>query len=662
MDKINAIVKKLIMNVMILGLGILVSCSKAPDFITVTSPDGKIKLVVDLKDSVSYSIVHEGEVLVSPSALAMKFEGGRMLGVGEASYKVKIGSASESVDGPFYRQNKISAEWNYARVDYADWTLEFRVYNEGVAWRFETEFESDAVVLDETAQFVFPEDPMAWVPYSRGKDLIANSYQSQYTYEKVSRFGSQSNLTFLPVAVKNKSGKTLLICESDLRSYPGMFLEGMEGGYSATFAKLPDSTYITPTRCQLKIATRQDVIARTEGTRSYPWRIVAVAENDIQLPINDLVYLLGEPRKVGDVSWIKPGLVSWEWWNDCGLTNINFKPGVNTETYKAYIDFAARFNIPYIIIDEGWSAKDDIMVIKEAVDLKGLIAYGAERNVGIIIWAVANVLDDKLGEACAFYSQMGVKGFKVDFFDRDDQRCVDMVYRLAEAAGTYHLMLDLHGIYKPTGLNRTYPHIVNFEGVFGLEEVKWSNPDMPLYDVTFPYIRQVQGPVDYTQGAYINSTKEGFEINYHKPMSQGTRAHQVATYVVFDSPLAMLCDTPSHYLADVPCTEFITSIPTVFEQTHIIAGQIGEYIVTTREKDGKWYVGALTNWDEREVIINLSFLEKGKQYTAKLLADAADSSVKPEKYKISTIDVDSASEILVKLAKGGGAALIIEAK
>ena len=592
----------------------------------------------------------------------MKFEGGRMLGVGEASYKVKIGSASESVDAPFYRQNKISAEWNYARVDYADWTLEFRVYNEGVAWRFETEFESDAVVLDETAQFVFPEDPMAWVPYSRGKDLIANSYQSQYTYEKVSRFGSQSNLTFLPVAVKNKSGKTLLICESDLRSYPGMFLEGMEGGYSATFAKLPDSTYITPTRCQLKIATRQDVIARTEGTRSYPWRIVAVAENDIQLPINDLVYLLGEPRKVGDVSWIKPGLVSWEWWNDCGLTNINFKPGVNTETYKAYIDFAARFNIPYIIIDEGWSAKDDIMVIKEAVDLKGLIAYGAERNVGIIIWAVANVLDDKLGEACAFYSQMGVKGFKVDFFDRDDQRCVDMVYRLAEAAGTYHLMLDLHGIYKPTGLNRTYPHIVNFEGVFGLEEVKWSNPDMPLYDVTFPYIRQVQGPVDYTQGAYINSTKEGFEINYHKPMSQGTRAHQVATYVVFDSPLAMLCDTPSHYLADVPCTEFITSIPTVFEQTHIIAGQIGEYIVTTREKDGKWYVGALTNWDEREVIINLSFLEKGKQYTAKLLADAADSSVKPEKYKISTIDVDSASEILVKLAKGGGAALIIEAK
>lgn len=662
MDKINAIVKKLIMNVMILGLGILVSCSKAPDFITVTSPDGKIKLVVDLKDSVSYSIVHEGEVLVSPSALAMKFEGGRMLGVGEASYKVKIGSASESVDAPFYRQNKISAEWNYARVDYADWTLEFRVYNEGVAWRFETEFESDAVVLDETAQFVFPEDPMAWVPYSRGKDLIANSYQSQYTYEKVSRFGSQSNLTFLPVAVKNKSGKTLLICESDLRSYPGMFLEGMEGGYSATFAKLPDSTYITPTRCQLKIATRQDVIARTEGTRSYPWRIVAVAENDIQLPTNDLVYLLGEPRKVGDVSWIKPGLVSWEWWNDCGLTNINFKPGVNTETYKAYIDFAARFNIPYIIIDEGWSAKDDIMVIKEAVDLKGLIAYGAERNVGIIIWAVANVLDDKLEEACAFYSQMGVKGFKVDFFDRDDQRCVDMVYRLAEAAGTYHLMLDLHGIYKPTGLNRTYPHIVNFEGVFGLEEVKWSNPDMPLYDVTFPYIRQVQGPVDYTQGAYINSTEEGFEINYHKPMSQGTRAHQVATYVVFDSPLTMLCDTPSHYLADVPCTEFITSIPTVFEQTHIIAGQIGEYIVTTREKDGKWYVGALTNWDEREVIINLSFLEKGKQYTAKLLADAADSSVKPEKYKISTIDVDSASEILVKLAKGGGAALIIEAK
>lgn len=662
MDKINVIIKELALSVMILGLGALVSCSKAPKTIAVVSPDGKIKLVVDLKDSVSYSIAHEGEVLVSPSALAMEFENGRTLGVGKTSCKVETGSASESVDAPFYRQNKIRAEWNYARMVYSDWALEFRVYNEGVAWRFETEFESDAVVRNETAQFVFPDDPMAWIPYSRGEDLFANSYQSQYTYEKVSEFGSQSGLTLLPVAVKNKSGKSLLICESDLRSYPGMFLEGMKGGYSATFAHLPDSTYITPARCQLKIATRQDVIARTEGVRSYPWRIVAVGLNDIQLPTNDLVYLLAEPKKIEDVSWIKPGLVSWEWWNGCGLTDINFKPGVNTETYKAYIDFAAKFKIPYIIIDEGWSAKDDIMVVKDAVDLKGLVAYGGERNVGIIVWAVANVLDNKLEEACAYYSRMGVKGFKVDFFDRDDQNCVDMVYRLAEVAGTYHLMLDLHGIYKPTGLNRTYPHIVNFEGVFGLEEVKWSNPDMPLYDVTFPYIRQVQGPVDYTQGAYINSTKEGFEINYHKPMSQGTRAHQVASYVVFDSPLAMLCDSPSRYLGDIPCTEFVTSIPTVFEKTHIVAGQIGEYIVTAREKDGKWYVGAMTNWDEREVNVNFSFLEEGKQYTATLLADAVGSSVKPVTYKISTIDVDAASEIAVKLAKGGGAALIIEAK
>lgn len=662
MREINTIIKKLAMNVMILGLGVLVSCSKAADTITVTSPDGKIKLIVDLKDSVSYSIVHEGDVLVSPSTLAMKFADGRTLGIGKANHKVKTGFASESVDAPFYRQNKIHAGWNYARMDYSDWALEFRVYNEGVAWRFETEFESDAVVIDETAQFVFPEDPMAWIPYSRGDDLLANSYQSQYTYEKVSEFGSQSDLAFLPVAVKNKRGKSLLICESDLRSYPGMFLEGMKGGYSAIFANLPDSTYITPARCQLKIATRQDVIARTEGVRSYPWRIVAVAENDTQLPTNNLVYLLAEPKKVEDVSWIKPGMVSWEWWNDCGLTDTNFKPGINTETYKAYIDFAAKFSIPYIIIDEGWSAKDDIMVIKDAVDLEGLVAYGAERNVGIIVWAVANVLDNKLEEACAFYSQMGVKGFKVDFFDRDDQSCVNMVYRLAETSGRYHLMLDLHGIYKPTGLNRTYPHIVNFEGVFGLEEVKWSNPNMPLYDVTFPYIRQVQGPVDYTQGAYINSTREGFEINYHKPMSQGTRAHQVASYVVFDSPLAMLCDSPSRYLDDIPCTEFVTSIPTVFEQTHIIDGQIGEYIVTARKKDGKWYVGALTNWDEREIKVNLSFLEKGKQYTATLLADAVGSSIKPETYKISTIDLDAASEITLKLAKGGGSTLIIEAK
>lgn len=642
---------------------VFASCTKKYSEVELTSPDGRVKLTVTAGDTVRYTVEYDGRQVIRPSAIALQLQDGRTPGINPGRFNLRTGRASETADAPFHRQEQVSAQWNYASLRFdGGWGLTFRVYDNGAAWRFETEFGGTVTVGNETAQFLFEGDPTAWAAYSQGADVFANSFQSQYTCEKVSDFGSQSPLALLPLALRTESGARVLITESDLKSYPGMFLRGIEGGYEAVFANLPDSTYTTPARMAIKIATRHSHIAETEGTRTYPWRIIAIGDNDAELAMNDLVYLLAEQRKYDDVSWIKPGQVSWEWWNGYGLADTDFEPGVNTPTYKAYIDFASKFGLGYIIIDEGWSAKDDIMTVKDDIDLRELVAYGEERNVGIIIWAVANILDDKLEEACAYYSGIGIKGFKVDFFDRDDQYCVDMVYRLAEATAKHRLMLDLHGIYKPTGLNRTYPNVINFEGVFGLEEVKWSNPDMPLYDVTFPFIRQMAGPVDYTQGAYINSTKESFEIDYNRPMSQGTRAHQAAAYIVFDSPLVMLCDSPSRYLADVPCTGFITAIPAVFEKTQVLAGEIGEYIVTARTKNGKWYVGAMTSWQERRVTVSLDFLEKGKTYTVRELADAPDASVQPEKYTIREYTADSSSEVSLDLAKGGGAALIITEK
>ncbi len=653
---------RLINLLLVAGL-LFTSCTKKYSEMELTSPDGKVKLTVTAGDTLRYAVEYNGQQIVRPSAVALHLQDGRAPGISPGRFSLRKGTASETTDAPFHRQEQVSAQWNYASLRFdGGWGLSFRVYDNGVAWQFETNFGGNVTVRNETAQFLFEGDPTAWVPYSQGADVFANSFQSQYTCEKVSDFGSKSPLSLLPVALRTESGARVLVAESDLKSYPGMFLRGIEGGYEAVFANLPDSTYTTPARMAIKIGTRHGYIAETVGTRTYPWRIIAIDSNDAGLAMNDLVYILGEPRKYDDVSWIMPGQVSWEWWNDYGLADTDFEPGVNTPTYKAYIDFASKFGIPYIIMDEGWSAKDDIMTVRDEVDLRELVAYGAERNVGIIIWAVANVLDDKLEEACAYYSGIGIKGFKVDFFDRDDQYCVDMVYRLAECTAKHRLMLDLHGIYKPTGLNRTYPHVINFEGVFGLEEVKWSNPDMPLYDVTFPFIRQMAGPVDYTQGAYVNRTKECFEIDYNRPVSQGTRAHQAAAYVVFDSPLVMLCDSPSRYLADVPCTEFITSIPTVFEKTGVLAGEIGEYIVTARTKNGKWYVGAMTNWQERKVTVALDFLEKGKTYLVRELADAPDASVQPEKYTIREYEADSSAEVSFDMAKGGGAALIITEK
>lgn len=648
---------------MLVAVAVFASCAKKYSEMELTSPDGRIKLTVTAGDTVRYAVEYDGQQVIRPSAIALHLQDGRTHGINPGKFSLSKGSASETTDAPFHRQQQVSAQWNYASLRFdGGWGLSFRVYDNGAAWRFETESGGNVIIRNETAQFLFEGDPTAWVPYSQGTDLFANSYQSQYTCENVSDFGSQSPLSLLPVALRTESGARVLVTESDLRSYPGMFLRGIPGGYEAVFANLPDSTYTTPARMAIKIGTRHSHIAETEGTRTYPWRIIAIEDNDTGLATNDLVYLLAERRKYDDVSWIRPGQVAWEWWNGYGLADTDFTPGVNTPTYKAYIDFASKFGIAYIIIDEGWSAKDDIMSVKDDVNLKELVTYGAERNVGIIIWAVSNVLDDKLEEACSYYSSIGIKGFKVDFFDRDDQYCVDLVYRLAECTAKHRMMLDLHGIYKPTGLNRTYPHVINFEGVFGLEEVKWSNPDMPLYDVTFPFIRQMAGPVDYTQGAYINRTKENFEVDYNRPMSQGTRAHQVAAYVVFDSPLVMLCDSPSRYLADVPCTEFITSIPTVFEKTLVLAGEIGKYIVTARTKDGKWYVGAMTNWKERKVTIALDFLEKDKTYLVRELADAPDASGHPEKHIIREYSADAASEVSFDMAKGGGTALIITEK
>lgn len=647
----------------VLSISFFVSCTGggSGENVIILSPDGRVKVSIRTSDTLRYSVTYDGDTIVKPSAIAMAFEDGRTLGLCSGDFRLRTGKASEDIEAPFYRQKELSAQWNYAEFEYEDWKIAFRVYDEGMAWRFETAFDEDVTVKGETAEFLFPGDPAAWVPYSNGSDPYANAFQSEYTCERVSEFGSVSPIALTPTVVRNDDGVCVLIGESDLRSYPGMFLKGAEGGYAADFAKLPDSTFIREKpRHQKVVATRQNVIARTEGTRTYPWRIVAIADNEKNLPVNNLVYLLAEPRRHDDISWVKPGQAAWEWWNGYGIEGKGFTPGVNTATYKVYIDFAAKYGIPYIIVDEGWTETDDIMKIKEAMDLEEVVGYGKTKNVGVFVWAVANVLDDKLEEACRFYLGMGVKGFKVDFFDRDDQDCMDMIYRIAETTEKYRLMLDLHGVNKPAGLNRTFPHVVNFEGVFGLEELKWSAPDMPTYDVTFPFLRQVQGPVDYTQGAFKNSTAGDFKIDYWRPGSLGTRAHQVAAYIVFDSPLVMLCDSPVRYEAEPQCTEFITSIPTVFDRTEILDGKIGEYIVTLREKDGTWYVGAMTGWDEREVGIRLDFLPEGRKYIVRELSDTASDT--PQEYVMDEYEADSLSEIRLGLASGGGAALIITPK
>ncbi len=540
----------------------------------------------------------------------------------------------------------------------------FRAYNEGVAYRFYTTQSSDIIIKEEQAEFNFKEDYTAYLPYTTNdKKPMVMAYQNVYDITPLSK--AQPKLAFLPVTVDCGSVKLTLL-ESDLEAYPGMFVQSQQGKYGlkGVFAPYPAKTDFYPWRKQEYVTETTDFISRSRGSRSYPWRVLAITEKDTDMPVNNLVYALASPNRIGDTSWIKTGKVAWDWWNDWNLKGVPFKAGINMDTYKYYIDFASRNGLEFIVLDEGWYApkSGDMLTVIPELDLPELIAYGKSKGVEIVLWTVFNVLDSQLEAACKKYADMGIKGFKVDFLDRDDQTAVEMVYRIAEMTARYKLTLDLHGIYKPTGINRTYPHIINFESVFGMEEVKWTDikNNMPLYDVTFPYIRMMAGPVDYTPGAMRNATKADWRAMYYTPASMGTRCHQLAAYIVHDSPFTMLCDAPTNYLNEQECVDFIASLPVEVDSTFIASGELGKYIVTVRKKDVNWYIGGMTNWDERDVQLDFSFLPEGVSYTAVLFKDGVNANKQAEDYRKETIRIDKDSRLTLHLASGGGFAMKLE--
>lgn len=478
-----------------------------------------------------------------------------------------------------------------------------------------------------------------------------------------------NQIAFTPVVVELEEGRKICIAESDVESYPGMFVYNEEQSTSlkGVFAPYPKNLLQGGhNNLQMLVTERENYIAKCSGKRTFPWRIAIVSSDDKELLDNDLVYKLAAPSRIDDTSWIKPGKVAWEWWNHWGLSGIDFKAGVNNATYKAYIDFAAKHGIEYVILDEGWAVnlKADLFQVVPEIDLKELVAYAESKDIGLILWAGYYAFERDMEDICRYYSELGIKGFKVDFMDRDDQPMVDFHYRGAAIAAKYHLLLDYHGTYKPTGLNRTYPNVVNFEGVHGLEQLKFAGSDkvdQVTYDVTMPFIRMVAGPVDYTQGAMRNGTKRTFRPVNEAPMSMGTRCRQLAEYVIFESPLSMLCDSPVFYERESECTSFIAEVPTVWEETVALDGKIGEYISMARRKGDIWYLGTLTNWEKRTMEIDLSFLGDG-EWSAELYKDGVNAGTVASDYIKSIIAIPQDRKLSVTMAEGGGCALKIYKK
>lgn len=630
-----------------------------------SSPDGTLKVEISAGNELAYQVMHGNDTILSHSNIGLVLENGTIVGktpriTGERRRKIK-----DNIESPFYRFKEFVATGNELDLKLkGGFGIIFRAYNEGVAYRFYTTQSSDIIIKEEQAEFNFKEDYTAYLPYTTNdKKPMAMAYQNVYDIIPLSK--AQPKLAFLPVTVDCGSVKLTLL-ESDLEAYPGMFVQSQQGKYGlkGVFAPYPAKTDFYPWRKQEYVTETTDFISRSRGSRSYPWRVLAITEKDTDMPVNNLVYALASPNRIGDTSWIKTGKVTWDWWNDWNLKGVPFKAGINMDTYKYYIDFASRNGLEFIVLDEGWydPKSGDMLTVIPELDLTELIAYGKSKGVEIVLWTVFNVLDSQLEAACKKYADMGIKGFKVDFLDRDDQTAVEMVYRIAEMTARYKLTLDLHGIYKPTGINRTYPHIINFESVFGMEEVKWTDikNNMPLYDVTFPYIRMMAGPVDYTPGAMRNATKADWRAMYYTPASMGTRCHQLAAYIVHDSPFTMLCDAPTNYLNEQECVDFIASLPVEVDSTFIASGELGKYIVTVRKKDVNWYIGGMTNWDERDVQLDFSFLPEGMSYTAVLFKDGVNANKQAEDYRKETIRIDKDSRLTLHLASGGGFAMKLE--
>jgi len=638
--------------------------SNAQKNFTMLSPDGAVQLTVEAGKKLQWSVTHQSQVIIAPSSISLTLQTGEVLG---ADPKIRtlpsIGAKSESINNKVaalnYKKNVVEDHCNQLTLDCkGDYGVIFRVYNDGVAYRFFTKRKDSLVIRSEEANFNFSGDDSAYIPYSNdphNKDKYQCSFENTYQNIKLSQF-VKDTVAFAPVLVELANNKKAVITEADLEEYPGMFLtnEKTANGLSGDFAPYVLADLQNERNpVQALVTKRANYIARVSGTRNFPWRVVIISTNDKDLLNSDMVYRLAPASRVPDVSWIKPGKVAWDWWNDWNISHVDFRAGINTATYKYYADFASVNHIEYILLDEGWSNNRDIMEIGPEIDLQQIIDYAKQKDVGVWLWMGSYPLDQKMEEAFSKYSKMGVKGFKIDFMDRDDQNMVQYYYRVAKTAAIHHVMVDFHGAYKPTGLQRTYPNVVNVEGVHGMEQLKWSNPDMPKFDVTIPFIRMVAGFMDYTPGAMRNANKQTFRPNYSMPMSQGTRCHQLAMYIMYEAPFEMLSDNPTAYMHEQESINFISSVPTTFDETVALDGKVSEYAAIARRKGDTWYIGAMSNWNAKDMTIDLSFLKQGN-YEAEVFKDGINADRDATDYKREVIKLTPAQKLDVHLSTGGG--------
>ena len=623
--------------------------------IDVKSPNGELNISVDVKDKIYYSVSYGNDLLLKDCYLNLQLEN-ETLGNNPKLRSTKKGVIDESVKREIPLKNAVvKNHCNTLRMNFAgNYAVEFRVFDNGVAYRFITDKKGDNIVMGEDFVLNFPANYKAHLSQPNG---FKTSYEYPYTHVNSEEYKATDRMSYLPILLETDKPYKILISEADLHDYPCMFLKSTgRNGMQSLFPKVPLEFGEDGDR-SLKILKEADYIAKTAGKRSFPWRFMVITKEDKQLLENEMVYNLSTPCVLEDYSWIKPGQVSWEWWHDARLYGVDFRSGYNMDSYKYYIDFASKFGIPYIIMDEGWAKSTrDPYTPNPTINLAELIQYGKERNVKIVLWLTWLAVENNF-DLFKTFADWGVAGVKIDFMDRSDQWMVNYYERVAKEAAKHKLFVDFHGSFKPAGLERKYPNVLSYEGVLGMEQGGNCRPANSIY---LPFMRNAVGPMDFTPGSMLSAQPEDNRSTRANAMGSGTRAYQMALFVVFESGLHMLADNPVYYYRERPCTEFISSVPVTWDETKVLYAKVGEAVVVARRKGDKWFIGGITNNEGRTINLDLSFLPAGQSFTLTSFEDGINADRQAMDYKQRESKVNNATQLTIKMVRNGGWAGVIK--
>lgn len=638
------------LKIFILAIVLIITQQSTAKVYLMTSPDKKNTIEINTNNKISYSVKRNGDLLLAPSILTIQVGKNTWGANTDNPISAIIKAVNETVIPQVAHKFKsIQDNYNQLILKYKDYNIEFRAYNDGVAYRFVGNTKVIDEVRSEEVNFNFEKD---YESYTLQTNKLQNWYEENYTIKPISKL-SKDSFSLAPVMVDLIKYKVIL-AESNLYNYAGMYLQPQTNGFNGLFANYPKVEKYFEGTNKIYATEREDYIVKSPLNRIFPWRVMGIFDTEKDILTSQLIYLLSDRSDAKtDYSWVKPGKVLWDWWNNRNIYNVDFESGINTATYIYMVDFAQKNGIEYILLDLGWSAEDDLLTLNPEVDVPKICKYANEKNVGIILWAKWINVDKQLDASFDKMKSWGVKGVKIDFMDRNDAKMVNFYERVAKKAQDCKFLVDFHGSYPNDGMLRKYPFLMTREGVLGMEYDKWSNKATPKHDVMISYLRMWVGPMDYTPGAMLNAQPETFYSNQYEPMSQGTRVHQMAMYVVYESPLQMLSDSPTKYADNQECFDFIKKVPVVWDNTISLSGNIQKNIVVARQKGDKWYVGAIGGTDAQEIEIDFSFLKEGK-YKMELFKDGVNADVNGKDYKLYNMDVFSTDKLKIKLARGGG--------